>query len=447
MLHFFFSAALTSLLLSADVPMTAGTQFNFRGGVEAKSGELGAGRKTFDLTLWLTQKSDAGAEIFWLVEERGRGEFPWPARFGRVGVDAHWRTASPGPALLYDRGEGRSVVPIQLPFFSGDKPLAAGEAFADGRLELRVEKATKVADRSAWKVSVRDPFGPKRVVFADQRSPLVLAMTEKIIMGRGDEYELRLEWMGSEQLAGEQLSALTKAIERLTALSGKLNLPPQAQEADWKKEQLDLLRDELPRLAESAAATPLAKLAVAAQRDHELQSGRSNGVAELSLKFDGRAVDEFSAKGFGAEALNLAALKDQVTVLHFWEYRDEPLKEPYGQVGYLDFMYHRRKPDGLQVYGVAVDGRLADDKTRAAAERSVKKLKSFMNLSYPVLLDSGALVKQFGDPRLVGASLPLYVVVGPDQKIIHYHVGNYEVHQDQGLKELDQVVLKALETR
>jgi hypothetical protein len=132
-------------------------------------------------------------------------------------------------------------------------------------------------------------------------------------------------------------------------------------------------------------------------------------------------------------------------VLHFWDYRDEPLKEPYGQVGYLDFMYHRRKPAGLQVYGIAVDGRLADEKTRGAAERGVRKLKSFMNLSYPVLLDSGSLIKQFGDPRLLGASLPLFVVIGPDQKIIHYHVGHYEVHQDQGLKELDQVVLKALE--
>ena len=68
------------------------------------------------------------------------------------------------------------------------------------------------------------------------------------------------------------------------------------------------------------------------------------------------------------------------------------------------------------------------------------KLKAFMNLSYPVLLDAGPLVKQFGDPRIAGATLPLFVVIGPDGKIAHYHVGTYEVRQDQGLKELDQVV-------
>jgi hypothetical protein len=127
-------------------------------------------------------------------------------------------------------------------------------------------------------------------------------------------------------------------------------------------------------------------------------------------------------------------------VLHFWDYRDEPLREPYGQIGYLDFLYHRRKAAGLQVYGVAVNSRLADETTRGAAERSVKKLKSFMNLSYPVLLDGGGLLRQFGDPRVIGASLPLFVVVGPEGTIVHYHVGTYEVQQDQGLKELDDVV-------
>ena len=70
-----------------------------------------------------------------------------------------------------------------------------------------------------------------------------------------------------------------------------------------------------------------------------------------------------------------------------------------------------------------------------------------MNLSYPVLLDSGSLIKQFGDPRLVGASLPLFVVIGPDRKILHYHVGHYDVHQDQGLKELDHVVIEALQKK
>jgi hypothetical protein len=133
-----------------------------------------------------------------------------------------------------------------------------------------------------------------------------------------------------------------------------------------------------------------------------------------------------------------------VTVLHFWEYRDEPLEEPYGQVGYLDFLYHQRGRAGVNVYGVAVDGRLADEATIPAARRSARKLKEFMNLSYPVLLDRGDLLKQLGDPRVLGASLPLFVVIAPDGTVSHFHVGMYEVTREQGLKELDEAVAAAL---
>ena len=115
MLQLLLSAALAPLVVSADVTLTAGTQLSFRGGVEAAVAEPGKGGKAFDLTLWITQKSETGAEIVWLVDERGRGEFPWSERFGRVSVDGSWRTGAAGPTLLYDRGEGRSVVPIPLP--------------------------------------------------------------------------------------------------------------------------------------------------------------------------------------------------------------------------------------------------------------------------------------------------------------------------------------------
>lgn len=43
-----------------------------------------------------------------------------------------------------------------------------------------------------------------------------------------------------------------------------------------------------------------------------------------------------------------------MVVLHFWTYRDAPLEEPYGQVGYLDFLY-RKRSDAATVIGVHVD--------------------------------------------------------------------------------------------
>jgi len=440
-------AALAPLVIAADAPLGVGTQWTYHGTVESRAADSGQGGKSFDLTLLLLTHSDAGGELFWLVEERGRGEFPWSERFGRVAVDRRWHAAGAGPAVLYDRGEGRSVVAVPLPFFAAEQPLAAGADFKDGALECHVDRAAKFRELPVWQVDVRDAFGPKRTLLVDTSGPLVRSVTERLTMGRGEPYELKLEFAGSEQLTGENLSATVKAIDRLTVLRGKLGLPSQSQEVAWKPEQLELLGGQLPGVSEAAVATSLEKLAATAARDLQLQSGRKDALAELGMKSVGREVDDFTMTGSAGESLRRQDLPGHVTVLHFWDYRDEPLKEPYGQVGYLDFLHHKRKSAGVQIFGVAVDGRLADDKTRAAAERSVRKLKSFMNLSYPVVLDTSGVLKQFGDPRLVGASLPLFVVIGSDGKVAHYHAGHYDVHQDQGLKELDAAVSAALEKK
>jgi hypothetical protein len=101
----------------------------------------------------------------------------------------------------------------------------------------------------------------------------------------------------------------------------------------------------------------------------------------------------------------------------------------------------------VRVYGVAVDARLRDEQERGAALRSIRKFGTFMNLGYPVLLDDGTLLKKLGDPRQLGAELPLFVLIGRDGKIVHYHVGNYEVDVNQGLKELDAAVGEALKAK
>lgn len=445
MWQFILTVALSPMVVAADAPLDVGTQLVFRGGITPAAEAADTSGKSFDLTLWIVAKSDSGADVFWLVDERGKGEFPWVSRFGRVSLDARWRSAADGPAVLYDRGEGKSVVPVPTPFFVAEQPLAAGADLRDGKLALHVDQAAEVAGQPVWQVSVRDAFGPKRLMMVDRDGPLVQQLAEKVVMGRGEEYQLKLELVAREQLSGESLAALVRAADQLSALTRKLNLAPRSQEVALGGELLEAFKAAFPAVVAAAAATPLEGLVAEAARDLKLQTGRDDAVAQLAEKHTGMAVSDFSIKGLGGESLSQADLAGKVTVLHFWDYRDEPLHEPYGQVGYLDFLYHKRKDTGLQVFGVAVDGRLADEATRGAGERSIRKLKDFMNLSYSILLDSGALVKQFGDPRPLGAALPLFVVIGPDAKIVHYHVGHYEVDRDQGLKRLDEVVGKALE--
>jgi hypothetical protein len=212
--------------------------------------------------------------------------------------------------------------------------------------------------------------------------------------------------------------------------------------------QRTALAENLPAVEKQITSGPLAKVVQSASRDLTVQSGRADAVSELATKHEGQPVEKFNLPSLSSTPLTDADLKGAVTVLHFWEYRDAPLKEPYGQVGYLEFLFNRHKAKvasgQLKICGVAVDGRLADEQTRRAAITGVRKLKSFMNLTYPIYLDGGSVIKQFGDPRLVGAQLPLFIVVGPDGKILHYHVGFYEVDRQDGLKKLDAQVSEIL---
>ena len=76
MLHL-FAIGLLPLALSADAPLDAGAQLTYRGSVEPTAGAAaGSGHKTFDLTLWIVQRSDNGSEIFWLVDEAVAASFP-----------------------------------------------------------------------------------------------------------------------------------------------------------------------------------------------------------------------------------------------------------------------------------------------------------------------------------------------------------------------------------
>ncbi len=96
---------------------------------------------------------------------------------------------------------------------------------------------------------------------------------------------------------------------------------------------------------------------------------------------------------------------------------------------------------------MAVNRRLAEAGEKDGVVRGVRRLVNFMNLTYPVLLDEGAAIKAFGDPRLLGAELPLYVVIGTDGKVAHYKAGYYEVDRLEGLKELNAVLGKQLKSK
>lgn len=448
MLSAFFSLVAV-LPMAADLPDTVGSgmQIAYRGTVtelrrDRPSAQPG---KSFDLSLLVADRGESGAQLDWLVDERGAGGWPWLERFGRLALDAKSRPVGPlGPALLYDYGSGKAVIGLLPPLFEAPQTLEIGTTWEQDGLKYEVESSRKVDEHDCWQISAENNFGPKRTLWVGKNSPLVVGYDERVFMDRGTEFQLSVRLIGTEQLSDVEFQNIKRGYAALLALHARLKRPARSQSEEIAADQRAAVNEQLAQLEQQLTRGSLAKLVRTAAHDMQQQSGRADALANLTQQHLGKPVEKFSISGLNDDQLTDGELIDKVTVLHFWDYRDEPLKEPYGQVGYLEFLHNRRKGDGVKIFGVAVDGRLNNDQTRKVATASVRKLRNFMNLTYPVLLDDGALLKQFGDPRVAGANLPLFVVIGPDGTVVHHHVGYYAVDRQDGLKELDAVVAELL---
>ena len=440
---------LLALLPTADAPgLEAGMQYTFKGTVaELKSDRTpGQVQKAFDLVLVVADADDAGARIYWHVEENGRGRWPWPERFGRVTLSPEGRSSGTGPSLLYDRGDGLSVVPIAMPLLPRSKPWKRGDRWKVGKQQFEVLQTTKFEGKPAWQLHVSGAFGRRGTFWVDKESPVVRGIDQRVFMGMGTEYLLKLRLVGRNRLDGAELAATAHGFDAMIQLRAALNHPARSEDPKLTDKQIRLLKERLPKVAKAITTGSLTKVVTSAQRDLKLQNELAGTVDELIERMQGSPVPKFVAQDLRGKKLSSADLKTGVTVLHFWSYRNSPLKEPYGQVGYLDFLHSKRKAEGVRVYGVAVDARLREAATRGAAVRGVRKLRDFMNISYPVLLDETDVIKKFGNPQLLGAELPLYVVLAHG-KIHHYKVGYYEVDRNQGLKALDAIVTEALKAK
>lgn len=435
-------AAALSLVAAPDIQ--PGTQLTYTGTMAGVKDDGDPAVKKFTLTL-LALGGDADAVDFaWTLEEDGRGGWSWLDRFGT------WRFASSdrepgesGPALLYARAAGKSTVPIVPMLFSAPR-LARGAMWTEQRLEYRVAGEATRAGRPCWQVEVRSPYGRRRTLWVDQDSPLVVRVSETVFIGQGEEHRLEFELSETKTLSPDETAMATAAWEAWQGLVQDLAWQPRAGREELSAGQIAKLKAALPKLAMESASGPLAAIAAAAQRDAAGQKNRAGAVAALKDAIVGQPLGELKLTDTSGRPIVGDDLKGKVVVLHFWAYRDTPLEEPYGQVGYLDFLQRRRGAGDLRVIGVAVSQPAGDDASPRAAAASARKLKSFMNLSYQIAIDDGSLLKRIGDPRVAGGKLPLFVVVGRDGKVADYKAGLYDVKANEGLAELDGVVEKLL---
>lgn len=443
-MHLALVLALTTL---PSVSLESGTQLQFKGRFVAEKGDPAVTEKRFTLSCLVDQTSDQGAVVYWTLTEEGRGKWTWLDQFGKLEVNRAWQ-ANPArlPTLFYERPSGTSIVPLMLPLFAADKPLAKDVAWVQDRLDYEVTGDASVAGQKGWNIEIRNAYGHQRTLVIDQASPVVLAATSKVFIGQGEEHELTFELVDRTRVSQPQLVAARRGFDALLRLRGQLGHEPRTREFQWSPARLETLRKELPAALDQVTGQPLLEIARLAAQDAKRQENRSGAISAVRKQLVGQAAPRPALAELDGTKFDWNKTDGKVTVLHFWDYRDSPLEEPYGQVAYVDFLYRQRKEQEVAVFGVAVNALLEDPATHRKGAQSAKKLKAFMNLSYPVLLDEGAAIRAFGDPRVTGAKLPMVVVIDAAGKVVHYHVGLYKFDRDRGLAELDDAVKQAAKT-
>ena len=393
----------------------------------------------------------SGAEgqrsLAFVLDERGGGSWAWPERYGRKPLDKDLAIQDAPPfRLLHEHDGTPNKIALVSPIFAGWLRLKANATWNEGRDTWTVTGTQPVQERKCWTVEVSTGFGRKRTLWVDQELPIVVALEERVFLGQGEEHTLKMQLSSQRTLTADEFAKHDTPLQALLALQTALGRQDEDALSELTAEQVQKTAEVVGDLEKASADTPFSGLVTAISRDVKAQQARTSEVSRLAGRFVGQTAPAFKLETLEKKPLDDAARKDKVTVLHFWEYQNDPLIEPYGQAGYLDHIYSKRKKLGVEVIGVAVDSRLADPATQTAGVRSAQKFKGFMNLSFPVAADDGTVIGKFGDPRKAGAKLPLWVVIGADGKIVHYSVGFYKVNPDEGLRELDEVLIEAVKT-
>lgn len=429
-------ASLTAGAASPTPSLEPGSHLTWRGKVFA-SGESNDPLKSFELAVLAPSAEGDDRPLLWTTEEEGRPSLSWAYRFGRW----NGRSAdSSRPGLLCNHSLGASMIALPWLLPSAPGELKPGLTWNESGVDYTVEGEQSRLNRPAWKVHGRSRFGVGHELWIDKETGLLLAAEQQVVLGQGERFSLTMELASAERLDEAAVTAAEGQFQHWLALQNKLELKAAEAETIWSSSQMGLLAKELPSPEDAAVFAPLAAIAKAAQEDVRQQKNQTGAVGALAKKVLGQQTPEFSFSTLDGEMLTSQDLGESVTVLHFWTYRDSPLSEPYGQVGYIDYLHRKRKDAGVKVFGVAVDERFDDPEARRSALASVKRFRAFMNLDYPLLIDSGDQIEKFGDPRVAGARLPLVIVIDSRGKVIHYRSGLYDVDRDRGLVELDQVV-------
>lgn len=439
------------LLITLTVSQLQGAELlTYSGQMIGDKGDPVITTKRFTLAAVRDVAADGGT-LHWIIVEDGRGAIPWPHSYGSSqwldgnGLNVQAATASKNnPQLLYKNEELNAYVAVALPQLADGQKLNQESIWKQGPVTYRVTERQTIDGEQTWRVLGFTNFGVKRTFWVNDQGYIV-RLRENVTIGRGDRFDLEYDLKNVETLDDNARSKVTTAFDVFNKFRTKVDIEKLEKEIVWNDEQLEAFREDIDRLVSVSEQTPLSAVARLAQADLKAQKGRSGGVATLMTRAIGKVVEEPGFELYRGNEYSDESLLGGVTVLHFWEYRSSPLEQPYGQVGYLDFLYRKYKDQGVNVLGVVSNTLLEDPAERSRVRVNARKFASFMNLSFPIVADVKQYIGKIGDPRGAGAKLPLFIVLDQKGRIVHYKAGFYEVDRDLGLKSLDNVVKQLLE--
>lgn len=378
-----------------------------------------------------------GERTFFSVIDEDQDGSPWPESYGQLGSQS-----GPRPHLVYKYDGNANTLPLPPLMLDLPENIQIGSSWTAGNWSFEVVDTERTDADTIWKIDAKERRGRRQKLQVASGSGLLLSAKLDVFMGQGEQFELSVTQMSSEKLPTAMQQETQQLTSDLLSLQSTLARRPDTQQTELSPRQVKDAKEQIVSLTALAKGTPLQETVLRISRDIARQSRRT----EESMKRQEQLLNK-SAPGF---VLNLVtkgvlesdSLKGKTVVLHFWKYAEKPLSEPYGQVGYLEFLYKNRQSMNVEVVGIAMNPSLQQKEQSRSALRSARKLTEFMNLTYPIGYDDGSLLRAFGDPRDTGGQLPLWVVISPAGKVVHYHSGFYEVDARAGLKKLDAAILE-----
>ena len=400
--------------------------------------------RDFEIRCLVMPQATGFPAVLYLMDQSS-DEQPWYAQFGRVEFDAEGYAAPGLPGQRHVHDGHSSWIDLRFGHYPAYAKLSAGAEWTEGSHTYRLIDDQTVNSQLCWQLEINAPQGRRTTLSIQKSTGSILASQHRYFVGMGERFDLHLKLEEITPAEDAEVEIWTKASSPLLKLKQDLKFEPDKAET-LSPEQLQLAEESLNDVDKATDGTLFAALAGVIRREVTAGQQRESAVADLATRFVGRPAPMISVVPLeGGAAIELSKPM-QVTVLHFWEYQDQPLTEPYGQIGYLDFLAQKRKGQ-VQVIGVISDKQIQQAGTASTALRSARKLREFMNIGYELGHETEGALAALGDPRTFGVELPLWVVIGTDGTILHYRVGFYDVDSSKGLEELNAVIEQALNAK